>query len=153
MHIFLMYWKPLYFFSFITNLFLVTSEWKRLSSCCNIFSSGFIIIFVLSLFLRGCCRHTGSGVKDCLRLIVATWDASSIYFTWKALLPVGCLGTGGLRQFPLNFITGCPKTLDTPLFFLSVYYWTPPGFSKCLLLDNPWFVSVSIIGHPMTKLF
>ena len=39
--------------------------------------------------------------------------------------------------FKVSSTTGCPRKLDTPIFFLSVYYWIPPDFSKCLLLDTP----------------
>ena len=48
----------------------------------------------------------------------------------EALEVFGCLAKQAAN-------TGCPMKLDTPIFFLSVYYWIPPHFSKCLLLDTP----------------
>ena len=65
------------FFWLRTKLLLEVSSTKRESSCCKRFSSGFIIICVLSQKLSGKLRFWVSGVSDFLRLIVAAFVTSS----------------------------------------------------------------------------
>ena len=53
-------------------------------------------------------------MRDRFRLTLATFEESSMYLSWRILFPVKGLGTGGLRQAPLNFIMNNNPPMRVP---------------------------------------
>ena len=66
-------------------------------------SSGLSTVLCLSSKFNGLGLITGSSVREHFRLMDATLEESSMYFSCSVLFYVKGLGTGGLRQAPLNF--------------------------------------------------
>ena len=81
------------------------------------------------------------------RSVAGRWVPPAPTATTELIQPSTTMdsGTSGSQG---AITTGCPLNLDAPIFFLSVYYWIPPDFSKCLLLDTPDFSKCLLLDTP-----
>ena len=68
-----------HFFVLAKSLFQSVHLWKSWSSCCNMFSCGFKIVWNLSWKLKGYGLLSGYIINDLFRFTEADFDESSIY--------------------------------------------------------------------------